>query len=92
MFQAFEAEPDRDWAGEYRRSPYYQMYIAAGMDAAPARRPRPVRAGARPPKRANWFAQLGTLFRRYLAVIASDRVFLAVLAVHAGLSWAWSSG
>ena len=23
VFRAFEAEPDRDWAGEYRRSAYF---------------------------------------------------------------------
>ena len=26
VFQAFEAEPDRDWAGEYRKSPYFALY------------------------------------------------------------------
>ena len=81
VFQAFEAEPDRDWAADYRRSPYYQRYIASDMD-----QPAPVaRAAAgrrrRRPRRATGSAQLSTLCRRYLAVIASDRAYLAVLAV-----------
>src|SRR5262245_29265417 len=36
VFQAFEAEPNRDWAGEYRNSPYFQQFIAAGMEGAGA--------------------------------------------------------
>jgi ABC transport system ATP-binding/permease protein len=32
VFQAFETEPDRDWAAEFRRSPWYAQYVAAGMD------------------------------------------------------------
>jgi ABC-type multidrug transport system ATPase subunit/pSer/pThr/pTyr-binding forkhead associated (FHA) protein len=80
VFQAFEAEPDRDWASDYRRSPYYQHYIAADMNA-----PAPVagspQAEVAPPATRNRFSQLSTLFRRYLAVIASDRGYLAVLAI-----------
>src|SRR6202034_2053477 len=33
VFQAFEAEPGRDWAGEFKRSPLYTQYIATGMNA-----------------------------------------------------------
>jgi ABC transport system ATP-binding/permease protein len=80
VFQAFEAEPDRDWAGEYRRSRYYQHYIVAGMDG-PAPRTAPVRAPVAPPATRNRLAQLRTLCRRYLAVIASDRTYLGALAI-----------
>src|ERR1044072_3387616 len=31
VFRAFEAEPDRDWAGEYRRSAYCAQYGTAAM-------------------------------------------------------------
>ncbi len=31
VFQAFDAEPDRDWAGDFRRSPYYAEYVAGGL-------------------------------------------------------------
>jgi len=82
VFQAFEAEPDRDWAGEYRRSGYYRVYTAGSRPAtapvaAPAAAPRP----AAPPKSANRLAQLSTLVRRYLAVIASDRNYVGVIAL-----------
>ena len=79
VFQAFEAEPDRDWATDYRRSPYYQRYIATEMDA-PTPVAGPPQAAVEPPKSRNRLSQLSTLCRRYVAVIASDRAYLAVLA------------
>ncbi len=80
VFQAFEAEPDRDWAGEYRRSTYCAQYVTAACQAGPsaAAAVRPVPPPARP---RNRLAQLSTLVRRYLSVIASDRTYVAVLAV-----------
>jgi ABC-type multidrug transport system ATPase subunit len=80
VFQAFEAEPDRDWAGDYRRSAYYQRYIAAEMDA-PAPVAGPPQAAVESPNSRNRLGQLSTLCRRYLAVIASDRAYLAVLGI-----------
>jgi ABC transport system ATP-binding/permease protein len=80
VFQAFESQPDRDWATEFRNSVYYHQYIAAGMEDAGAihhRAPRP--AAAAPPKTSNRLAQMFTLVRRYTAVLASDRGFLALL-------------
>jgi ABC-type multidrug transport system ATPase subunit len=79
VFQAFEAEPGRDWAGEFRRSPLYAQYITAGMNAAaPATGPRQI---APAPRARNHLSQLSTLVRRYLAVIASDKGYLATLAI-----------
>ncbi len=80
VFQAFEADPGRDWAGEYRRSPYYQQYVVAGMEGAGAvraRGPRPV--APPPPATSNRLAQMSTMVRRYMAVLSSDRGFLALL-------------
>ena len=80
VFQAFEAQPDRDWATEYRNSAYYQQYVAAGMEGAGAVQQRvPQGAAAAPPKTSNRFAQMSTMVRRYSAVIASDRGFLYLL-------------
>jgi ABC-type multidrug transport system ATPase subunit len=31
VFQSFEAEPDRDWAGDFKRSPYYAEHVAGGL-------------------------------------------------------------
>jgi ABC transport system ATP-binding/permease protein len=79
VFQAFENEPGRDWAGEYKRSPLHAQYVAEAMAvAAPAAR-QPLAPPTPPPRRKRFFSQLSTLCRRYLAVIASDRVYLGFL-------------
>ncbi len=79
VFTEFERQPDRDWAGEFSRSPMYAQYVKAGLAggvAAPvSRQPAP------PAAPRGLLGQLSTLCRRYLAVIASDRAYLAVLAV-----------
>ena len=80
VFRAFEAEPDRDWAGEYRRSAYFARYMTAPA-AAEHPSAAAVRAAPPPPKPSNRLAQLSTLVRRYLAVIASDRNYVGVLAL-----------
>src|SRR5450755_3342163 len=80
VFQAFDAEPNRDWAGEYRNSGYHHRYVATEMNGQALAATGPVQAAAAPPATRNRFAQLSTLCRRYMAVIASDRVFLAFLA------------
>ncbi|HSR82897.1 MAG TPA: FHA domain-containing protein [Streptosporangiaceae bacterium] len=79
VFQSFETQPGRDWAAEFRASAYYSRYIAAEMNsaAAPAAAARPAPP---PPMSRNRLAQTSTLCRRYLAVIASDRLYLGVLA------------
>jgi ABC transport system ATP-binding/permease protein len=79
VFQAFETEPGRDWAAEFRASVYHSRYIASEMNSAavpsaPAG-PAPVAPASR-----NKIAHMRTLCRRYLAVIASDRLYLGVLA------------
>ena len=33
VFQAFDQEPDRDWAAEFKRSPLYAQYVTAGLAA-----------------------------------------------------------
>ena len=78
VFQSFDAEPGRDWAGEYRRSAWHQQYVMAASDgrgqmAAPRQIPPA-------PASKNRLAQFSTLCRRYLSVIASDRVYLGLLA------------
>jgi ABC-type multidrug transport system ATPase subunit len=96
VFQAFDREPDRDWASDFRLSSQYTRYVATGLDhdddaAAQRRIPPP----AQPPRQQGRLAQLSTLCRRYLAVIASERSYLAVLAilplVLGGMIRAWPS-
>jgi len=79
VFQAFDSEPNRDWAGDYKRSALYSQYVATGQNAVvPQSGPRQI---APPPRARNHLSQLSTLVRRYLAVIASDKGYLATLAI-----------
>ncbi|WP_051175882.1 FHA domain-containing protein [Nocardia exalbida] len=79
VFQAFDRDEERDWAGEFRASPRFEQYaaVAPADDVGPAE----VHAPAPPPAPQSKFSQLSTLCRRYLAVIASDRSYLALLGV-----------
>jgi ABC transport system ATP-binding/permease protein len=79
VFQAFENYPDHDWAGRFRGSVHYQMY-SADVEAVQAQS-SPIQQQGRPTKQQGWFAQLSTLIRRYLAVIASDRGFMVLSIV-----------
>ncbi|MEV4194168.1 ABC transporter ATP-binding protein/permease [Streptomyces toxytricini] len=79
-FEAFEADRDRDWAGQYRASPQYARYVQGA--ARQPRHPEERHAGAfaaPPPKAQSWGAQLSTLVRRYAAALGADRTFLAIM-------------
>ena len=78
VFQAFEAEPGRDWAGEFRRSAYHDRFVTTEMNSVGPAEPRAIQAALAPPTR-NKLGQLSTMTRRFLSVIASDRVYLGVL-------------
>ncbi len=80
VFQAFDLEENRDWAGEFRDTPRFGHYVAGGLTdgAGPAEVQSPP---APPPPSQSKFSQLSTLCRRYLAVIASDRSYLVLLGV-----------
>ncbi len=77
-FEAFEQDPDRDWAGQYRASAPYRRYIGSVMvrSGQVGAGPRPV---VRPPTAQSWGSQLGTLVRRYASALAADRTFLAIM-------------
>jgi ABC-type multidrug transport system ATPase subunit len=78
VFSAFESYRDYDWAGRWKGSQHYQMY-AADIDAvAPQSVQMPPMQGIKPPKPQGWVGQFGTLVRRYVSVIASDKGFLAL--------------
>ncbi|MFF8770561.1 FHA domain-containing protein [Kitasatospora sp. NPDC015120] len=85
-FEAFENEDHRAWQRRFRESPQYERYVAA--EALPPVRPVPAAVpGASaasggpigPEQPQGWFSQLGTLIRRYTAVLAADRLFLTVM-------------
>jgi ABC-type multidrug transport system ATPase subunit len=86
VFQDFEAQPERDWAADYRRSAYYARYIGGPAQALGTAQARPGGSAvpavtALPPRPASRVAQLSTLVRRYCAVIASDRNYVGVIAL-----------
>lgn len=81
VFSAFENYRDYDWAGRWRGSQHYQMY-AADIDSVAAQSVHmPPHQQMRPPKPQGWVAQLWTLMRRYLSVIASDKGFMGLMVI-----------
>ncbi|BBC29313.1 ABC transporter, ATP-binding protein [Streptomyces graminofaciens] len=77
-FEAFERDRERDWAGEYRDSPFHQHYVVASMGLPYL--PEGARIAVGPPAKAqSWGSQLGTLIRRYAAALGADRTFLAIM-------------
>ncbi|MGV9994618.1 FHA domain-containing protein [Streptomyces sp. NPDC003374] len=81
VFSAFENYRDYDWSGRWKGSQHYQMY-AADIDAVAAQSVHmPPPQAIRPPKPQGWGSQLLTLMRRYVAVIASDKGFLALTVI-----------
>src|SRR6185437_1324688 len=86
VFQDFEAQPDRDWAAEYRGSGYHARYVSGPQEAMGTAQAEPGTGAAQavtapPSRRASRLAQLSTLVRRYWSVIASDRNYVGVIAL-----------
>lgn len=77
-FESFERDQDRDWAGEFRESPFQRQYIRNSTAQPHLLGSGPV-AVAPPPRPRSRSAQLGTLVRRYAAALAADRTFLAIM-------------
>lgn len=80
VFQAFDRQPDRDWAGEFRASRAHAEYVTRPQ-ALPAISGGPKAAGTAAPVRGGAFHQIGTLCRRYVRVLASDRWYLLFAAL-----------
>ena len=81
VFRAFDSEPGRDWAAEFRASKEFTRYVTNPLTPRPALPTTPERPGDRlppapPPRRRGRIRQLSTLARRYLRVIAADRFYL----------------
>jgi len=78
VYRTFRSEPERDWAGDFRRSSCYQQYVASGLAGEV---PESAREAAKPPPAPrSGPAQLFILCRRYVALITADRSFLIWLA------------
>ncbi len=79
VFSDLEAGRDLDWKTGFLRSAAYARYVGRRKDL---QRRAETRAPAPPPGH-RWLRQFSTLSRRYVAVIASDRANLALLALQA---------
>ncbi|MEU0050549.1 FHA domain-containing protein [Streptomyces sp. NPDC006184] len=77
-FEAFDRDADRDWAREYRESPLHRRYVTEATAQPHHPGPAPL-TPAPPPRPRSRSAQLGTLVRRYTAVLSADRTFLFVM-------------
>ncbi|MFG2373324.1 FHA domain-containing protein [Streptomyces sp. NPDC048504] len=78
-FEAFERDQERDWAGEFRDSPFQRQYIVNSTAQPHQLGSGPVAAAPPPPRPRSRSAQLGTLVRRYTAALAADRTFLVIM-------------
>jgi ABC transport system ATP-binding/permease protein len=93
VFRAFHAQPDRDWAGEFRQTKEYTLYVANPMiprppHAQPPDRQRYGRHGLVPRPRGGRGQQLRTLTARYLRLIMAERLyFWLILLAPLGLGY-----
>ncbi|MFE6487835.1 FHA domain-containing protein [Streptomyces sp. NPDC057757] len=78
-FEDFERDHDRDWAGDYRTSPFHRQYIDNSVSQPSQAQAVPPAAVGPPPKPQSWGAQLSTLVRRYVAALSADRTFLVIM-------------
>ncbi|MFF0183821.1 FHA domain-containing protein [Streptomyces sp. NPDC005244] len=78
-FEAFERDTDRDWATEYRDSPFHSQYIDNSSSQPRRTEDTGGAAVGPPPKAQSWGSQLRTLVRRYAAALGADRTFLAIM-------------
>ena len=75
VFLALQREPDADWSGRFRSSPPWARYVGRAPTAPSNLGPKP---GA--PRLRSALHQFGVLTRRYVAVVAADRQYLAFMA------------
>jgi ABC-type multidrug transport system ATPase subunit/ABC-type multidrug transport system permease subunit len=77
VFQEFDKNPGRDWASEFKASPPHARYCVVGASGAEEKTGIPDTTP--PPRQQSRHSQLGTLSRRYLSVISSDRGFIGLM-------------
>ncbi|MGH3280096.1 MAG: FHA domain-containing protein [Trebonia sp.] len=83
VFQAFEDEPERDFAAEYRTSPEFVKHVATPISVRQRRLDagRPDGGESARPKQRSSLDQVFTMARRYRRVMWADRVFIATTAL-----------
>lgn len=78
LFQLLDRERHANWTDRFHRSELYRQHFDAGLRR---RRARLTTGPAIGPRQQPPFTQFAILCRRYLAVIAADRPYVAFLAV-----------
>ncbi len=76
LFTLLEQDTSTDWTGRFNTSPLKQALTGPQPAYKP---PQPPKPPSKPPAQQSAFSQFVTLCRRYLAVIAADRLYLATL-------------
>jgi ABC transport system ATP-binding/permease protein len=85
VFRSLENEQPVPWKDQFRTSRPYDKYVRGPAEHAQRMRASGVETPPPPPQRS-WFAQLGTLVRRQIAVIAADRGLLLSLVLLAPIT------
>ena len=77
MFLLLDRNREVDWTGRFKASPYYARYGAPATTTPPE---RPARSAPAPaPRQQPALNQFAVLARRYLSVIAADRIYALVM-------------
>lgn len=72
-FEALERDRKTDWGVRYRASAPFRKYVQGPLSARQVNRTGRTEIPLPPRRRNRWLSQVGTLTRRYLSVITSDR-------------------
>jgi hypothetical protein len=85
VFLALDTEPGQAWKERFRAHPAYDRYVTPVVAAAVRTTERRPATGSGPGKRPGWAQQVGTLLRRQVALLRSDRRHLALLLLQGPL-------
>jgi ABC transport system ATP-binding/permease protein len=86
VFSDLESQHDHDWKGHFEQSPLSARFTRpTAVQSRLTARETPAAGPGPPHPRHSWWRQVSTLVRRYVTVIASDRVNRILLLVQAPL-------
>lgn len=88
VYELLETRPAADWERQFRDSPLYKTHVLERLSPHAGEHSAAAGASSTPQKTESWpdfFRQTGTLMRRYLDLIVSDRKNLLILLLQAPL-------
>lgn len=83
IFARLENDRQADWKGRFQGHAAYENYVRRPLAEREVSRARSVPDTLPPRSQHSWLQQFGTLTRRYIAIIASDRRNLLLLLAQA---------